>query len=76
MRTATIILVLVAASGCKRPAGDAAHEGPTSVEVHCVEPTRQTVEETTALRGRIEPPPGGDLSVASQVGGRVVAVSV
>ncbi len=76
MRTCTLALfVLLAAAGCRRHA-DSEHEGPSAVEVHCVKPAKQTVEETTALRGRIEPPPGGDLSVASQVAGRVVVVSV
>jgi HlyD family secretion protein len=41
-----------------------------------VTPQKQTLEDTMALRGRIEPPPGGDLPVASQVAGRIVSVSV
>jgi RND family efflux transporter MFP subunit len=46
------------------------------VEVHCVPVKREAVDETVALRGRVEPPPGGDLPVASQVAGRIVSVSV
>ncbi|HEY8075352.1 MAG TPA: hypothetical protein VIF62_14610, partial [Labilithrix sp.] len=77
MRPPALALVLVlGAMGCKRNAADAEHEGRTPVEVHCVKPVHQAVEETASLRGRIEPPPGGDLSVASQVAGRVVIVSV
>ena len=45
------------------------------VDVHCVNPTRETVDDTLTLRGRLEPPPGGDLSVASQIPGRVVQLS-
>jgi RND family efflux transporter MFP subunit len=47
-----------------------------TVAVHCVKPKKESLEETVSLRGRIEPPPGGDLSVASQVAGRVVSVAV
>ena len=36
----------------------------------------EPVDETVALRGRIEPPPGGDLPVAPQVPGRIVSVAV
>ncbi len=44
------------------------------VEVHCAMPTYDSVDDTVTLRGRTAPPPGGDLSVASQVAGRVVQV--
>ena len=57
-------------AGCKKAP---AEEGPPPpVAVHCVTPTLTSVDETVALRGRIEPPPGGDLPLASQVAGRVV----
>jgi RND family efflux transporter MFP subunit len=50
---------------------------PTAVvRVRCVSPERVAVDEKVALRGRIEPPPGGDLQVASQVIGRIVGVAV
>jgi multidrug efflux pump subunit AcrA (membrane-fusion protein) len=71
-----VLVLLLGAVGCRRHAVDAEHEGAAPVEIHCVKPAHQTVDETTSLRGRIEPPPGGDLSVASQVPGRVVVVSV
>jgi RND family efflux transporter MFP subunit len=49
---------------------------PPLVEVHCVLPEPMAVDDVVALRGRIQPPPGGDLPVASQVQGRVVTVAV
>jgi multidrug efflux pump subunit AcrA (membrane-fusion protein) len=56
------------------------HEGKeetaSPIQVHCVHPTMETIEETVSLRGRTEPPPGGDLPVASQVSGRIVSVAV
>ena len=51
-------------------------EGPAAIEVRCLAPDRVAIDETVALRGRIEPPPGGDLPVASQVPGRIVSVAV
>ncbi len=59
---------------CKRHA--ASETDTRTVSVRCVKPTREPVEDTVSLRGRIEPPPGGDLSVASQVAGRIVSVAV
>lgn len=57
--------------------GATVEEGsPEPVEVHCIAPKPEPVDERLALRGRIQPPPGGDLPVASQVAGRVVTVSV
>ncbi len=69
-----LALVLVLASGCKPVAQE--HEEPVAVEVHCVAASPQTIEVTETLRGRVAAPPGGDLSVASQVAGRVVELSV
>jgi RND family efflux transporter MFP subunit len=64
-------------AGCKRPsASDEDKAEARTVTVRCVKPTRESLEETVSLRGRIEPPPGGDLSVASQVPGRVMSVAV
>lgn len=55
---------------------DAEREVPTPVPVHCVPVTREAVEVTETLRGRISAPPGGDLPVASQVSGRIASVLV
>lgn len=51
-------------------------EPELKVAVHCVNPSRQSVDETIELRGHLEPPPGGDLPLASQVAGRIVEVLV
>jgi RND family efflux transporter MFP subunit len=68
-------LVLLGASACHRgEAAEADHAGP--VAVHCEAPKAQAVDDTLALRGRLQPPPGGDLPVASQVAGRIAQVSV
>lgn len=50
-------------------------EGELSVQVRCVHPSRVSLDETVSLRGRIEPPPGGDLPVASVVSGRIVSLA-
>jgi RND family efflux transporter MFP subunit len=63
------------AGGCGR-AGVEAESKAEPIAVHCAPPSAQPIEETIALRGRTEPPPGGDLPVASQVPGRVVSVAV
>jgi len=68
------IAVLAAASGCKAPAEEPEEAPP--VTVRCVPLEARAVDETVSLRGRLEPPPGGDLPVASQVAGRVVQVAV
>jgi RND family efflux transporter MFP subunit len=65
--------MLVAA--CHAPAVDDA-EKDTPVTVRCEAPRVGPVDETVALRGRIQPPPGGDLPVASQVAGRLAQVAV
>lgn len=69
-----VSVLAIFAFGCSRHTEDKEHDVP--VEVHCVHPAADAVEETVLLRGRIAPPPGGDLSVASQVAGRVAQVSV
>jgi RND family efflux transporter MFP subunit len=52
------------------------HEPPAPEEppvgVHCVHPQRGDIDDILTVRGRLEPPPGGTLLVASQVAGRVV----
>ncbi|HEX4341603.1 MAG TPA: efflux RND transporter periplasmic adaptor subunit [Polyangiaceae bacterium] len=67
------MLLFVALPACAR---EAAEEAPPPVEVHCVAPRLEGIDETVSLRGRVEPPPGGDLPLASQVAGRVVSVAV
>jgi RND family efflux transporter MFP subunit len=59
---------------CHPAAGE--HEAPIAVEVRCVAATRQSVDVTEKLYGRVAAPPGGDLPIASQVAGRVVQVLV
>ncbi len=44
------------------------------VPVRCAPTQTAPVDDTLSLRGRVATPPGGDLSVASQVQGRVVEV--
>lgn len=68
------ITLSTTAIGCRHAAVVDEHE--PVVAVHCASPTRQPVDESVALRGRTEPPPGGDLPVASQVPGRIVQVDV
>jgi RND family efflux transporter MFP subunit len=59
---------------CHR-ATEAAKE-PDPIPVKCVTPHAEAIDESVSLRGRVQPPPGGDLPVASQVGGRIVNVAV
>ncbi|HEY3665179.1 MAG TPA: efflux RND transporter periplasmic adaptor subunit [Polyangiaceae bacterium] len=70
-RLAFILPLLCGA--CQHPA---AAEPELKITVRCVHPTRQSIDETLELRGHLEPPPGGDLPLASQVAGRVVEVLV
>lgn len=72
MRRAIVLLVLYLA-GCRR---EAAPNSERIVKVKCVYPHSEALDEALELPGRIEPPPGGDLPVASQVAGRLVEVSV
>jgi len=74
---ALALLCVASAPSCRRhDAGEADRSEARTVTVHCVKPAKEAIEETVSLRGRVEPPPGGDLSVASQVAGRVMSVSV
>ncbi|HEX6767010.1 MAG TPA: efflux RND transporter periplasmic adaptor subunit [Polyangiaceae bacterium] len=66
---------MLVVTACHRPAERAA-EGELTVEVHCLKPERRALDETLSLRGHVEPPPGGDLPLASQVPGRIVSVVV
>lgn len=71
------LLFVASAPACKgHDTGEADKLEARTVTVHCVKPAKEPIEETVSLRGRIEPPPGGDLSVASQVAGRVMSVVV
>ena len=58
---------------CQHPAQA---EPEPKVTVHCVAATREAVDVTLELRGHLEPPPGGDLPLASQVAGRIEDVLV
>ncbi len=51
-------------------------EAPRPIPVHCAAPTLAALDETIELRGHTEPPPGGDLPLASQVPGRIIEVLV
>ena len=69
------IWCLLAASclACRQPQES---EPDVKISVHCVSPVRRAIDETLELRGHLEPPPGGDLPLASQVAGRIVEVLV
>lgn len=67
------MLMALLAAGCRHAPE---HEPELALQVHCVTPTRQAIDETIELRGRLEPPPGGDLPLASQVSGRILEVLV
>lgn len=55
---------------------DVETQGAEPVAVRCVSPARQSIDEKMSLRGRVTTPPGGNLSVASLVGGHIVDVLV
>jgi membrane fusion protein, multidrug efflux system len=74
MRRLPAVLLVAVTAGCRHPAPPEEEQAP--VEVHCVAPKPDAIDVTVALRGRIEPPPGGDLPIASQVQGRVTQVVV
>jgi RND family efflux transporter MFP subunit len=76
VRRASYVVAIAALAlvACKHAGDEAEHEAP--VAVHCEATKAQSVDDTVTLRGRIQPPPGGDLPVASQVAGRVASVAV
>ena len=74
MRALLVVLAAALVPGCR--SHESAEAPAPPIEVACVHPAPGGIDETIALRGRLEPPPGGDLPVASQVGGRVVSVAV
>ncbi|HEY3254793.1 MAG TPA: efflux RND transporter periplasmic adaptor subunit [Polyangiaceae bacterium] len=69
------LLLVLCCSAC-RQASEPEPEPEQKVRVHCVSPTRQAFDESIELRGHLEPPPGGDLPLASQVAGRIIDVLV
>lgn len=74
MRNARLLgAALVLLAGCQKREHE---EAAPAVVVRCVAAEVRAIDEHVALRGRIAPPPGGDLSVASQVPGRIVLVAV
>jgi HlyD family secretion protein len=71
----SLSLVLLV-GGCRKKAAEGDDEHKAPIEVHCVPAARAAVEEKLVLRGRLAPPPGGDLPVASQIAGRVIETRV
>ena len=71
-----IAWVALACFSCNHPGDEHEREMAATVPVRCVAATRETIDVTETLRGRIATPPGGDLPVASQVGGRIASVLV
>ena len=75
MRRAGLLLGLVALAACRQGTAEP-REAPAAVVVRCEGPKPMAVDDVVALRGRVQPPPGGDLPVASQVAGRIAQVTV
>jgi RND family efflux transporter MFP subunit len=75
VRDRCVALTILALGACHGSAADSI-ESRTPLRVRCEAPRTQAIDETVALRGRIQPPPGGDLPVASQVAGRLAQVAV
>jgi RND family efflux transporter MFP subunit len=67
VRECGLALAVLAACHASAPERDV----PTPIAVHCIAVTRRSLELTETLRGRVAPPPGGELPVASQVPGRI-----
>ena len=74
MKLALLAAAAVLIAACK-PHADPEGEAP-KISVRCEAPHSEAIDETIALRGRLEPPPGGDLPIASQVAGRIVSIAV
>ncbi|HEY1959261.1 MAG TPA: efflux RND transporter periplasmic adaptor subunit [Polyangiaceae bacterium] len=64
-------MLVIACHGAASPP-----EKDQPVEARCVAAATRSIDETLLVRGRVEPPPGGDLPVASQVAGRVERIDV
>jgi RND family efflux transporter MFP subunit len=73
-RLAPCLVVVLAA--CHRGGDVEPVETQATLRIRCEAPKPQAVDDTVALRGRVQPPPGGDLPVASQVAGRLAQVAV
>ncbi len=71
---ATLTVLILALAACKHET--TGRDEATPLEVHCEHPLPRTMERTIALRGRIAPPPGSDVAVASQVLGRIARLDV
>jgi RND family efflux transporter MFP subunit len=67
------VLLPLLAAACHAPTEP---EPEQKIRVRCLKPAREPVDETLELRGHLEPPPGGDLPLSSQVTGRIVEVRV
>lgn len=74
MNRAWTLVVLCTVASC-RPGTAEQRVRSAPVSVHCEMPKAMPVDDTVALRGRLQPPPGGDLPVASQVAGRIAQVT-
>lgn len=72
MRRAIVFVVLCAA--CHRASSESEERAP--IETRCAEATLGSIDVRVSVHGRIEPPPGADLPIASQVAGRVTQVLV
>ncbi len=66
-----MLLALVACSRASEGRDEA-----TPVEVHCESPAPRPMQRSLVVRGRVAPPPGSDVAVASQVPGRVSRLEV
>ena len=69
-----VALALLALAACRSAPHESDEDRP--VEAQCAVPDHRAIDEKLFVRGRLEPPPGGDLPVASQVAGRIESVSV
>jgi RND family efflux transporter MFP subunit len=65
--------VLSIAVGCTRPSAPNSRE--LAVSVRCVTVGPEAFDEQLTLPGRVEPLPGADLAVASQVSGRIAELA-
>ncbi|MGH7269764.1 MAG: efflux RND transporter periplasmic adaptor subunit [Polyangiaceae bacterium] len=70
------MLVAIAALAACRSEAESGVERAEPVAVRCEAPALENIEVTLALRGRLQPPPGGDAPVASQVAGRLAKIMV
>ncbi len=71
MRIAALLLVIF---GCGR--ASERRDEATAVAVHCEKPSPKSMQRSLVVRGRVAPPPGSDVAVASQVPGRVSRLNV